>query len=114
MKSCTNGVLPSPLVERGARGEADFDVALARTEGVGRSESDPDSVSRPRRSRRAGNTGSRSESPAEARRWAPHRGAQRNAQKLTLILNLYFYLYSGSAIQKNFQANSLLNPLMIK
>jgi hypothetical protein len=36
----------------------DFDVALARTEGVGESDSDPDSVSRPRRSRRAGNTGS--------------------------------------------------------
>ncbi len=35
-----------------------FDVALARTEGVGESDSDPDSVSRPRRSRRAGNTGS--------------------------------------------------------
>ncbi len=66
----------SPLHKwRGAGGEAAFDVALARTEGVGRRDSDPDSLGSHRRKAPHGSPdrlGS-AESPAEARRVAPFR-----------------------------------------
>ncbi len=88
-----NCVISSPLhLWRGVRGEAEVDVALARTEGVGRRDSDPDSLGSHRRKAPHGSPArlGSAESPAEARRWGALQGTPTERPEFDFVFAFAF------------------------